>query len=77
MAKSREFMREKYHPGEIESEAQRHWHTTAAFKADEAPAKQKYYCLSMFPYPSGKLAMTSQNVINRVIRSAFMSFSIR
>jgi leucyl-tRNA synthetase len=50
-------MQEKYVPAEIEHAAQAHWQATAADRAVEDGARPKYYCLSMFPYPSGNLHM--------------------
>src|SRR6202795_747323 len=50
-------MQERYEPAAVERAAQVYWEQQGSYVAREDASRQKYYCLSMFPYPSGRLHM--------------------
>jgi leucyl-tRNA synthetase len=65
-------MQERYEPAAIEAEAQHYWDQRHSFEAKEDDSRAKYYCLCMFPYPSGRLHMG--HVRNYTIGDALTRF---
>ncbi len=72
-------MDQQYDPKTIEAAAQQFWAESGAFEVSEDSNKESYFCLSMFPYPSGKLHMghvrnyTIGDVISRFKRMQGMN----
>lgn len=50
-------MEEKYNPQQIEVKWQKYWRDRGLYKTAKDPSKKKFYCLEMFPYPSGEIHM--------------------
>ena len=50
-------MEQQYNPGAVEAAAQNDWEQEASFRVTQDDSREKFYCLSMLPYPSGKLHM--------------------
>ncbi|MGB1715235.1 MAG: class I tRNA ligase family protein, partial [Arenicellales bacterium] len=50
-------MEPRYSPEQLEPVVQTHWEEQQSFQVVEDPAREKFYCLSMLPYPSGQLHM--------------------
>jgi len=64
----------QYKPEEIEAQAQQYWEDNRSFQVSEDPDREKFYCLSMFPYPSGHLHIG--HVRNYTIGDAIARFQL-